>query len=71
MTEAVAADVWLVVGAYAGLGVLVWLVLVLGAMKRFDPLAAKAPVQVKLLIAPGLVALWPLVLARLLARRPA
>ena len=71
MTEAVAANIWLGVGAYATVGVVVTLVLMLGALKRLDPLAAAAPLRVKALIAPGLIALWPLVLARLFSGRPA
>ena len=70
MTEAIAANIWLGVGAYGAVGALVTLALWLGAMKRLDPVAAKAPWRVKALVAPGVVALWPLVLARLLRARP-
>ena len=66
MTEAVATTIWLAVGGYGAVGAVVTLALMLGAMKRLDPLAAAAPLQAKLLIAPGLIALWPLALARLL-----
>lgn len=69
MTEAVAINLWLGVGAYLALGALVTLALMLGAMKRLDPLAASASMWVKAIIAPGLIALWPLVLARLLRGR--
>ena len=71
MTEAVAADIWIGVGAYAAVGALVALALLLGAMRRYDPRAAVAPWRVKLLIVPGIVALWPMVLMRLLRARPA
>ena len=70
MIEALAADIWLGVGAYAAIGGLVTLALWLGAMKRFDPVAAHAPWRVKALIAPGVVALWPLVLSRLMQVKP-
>jgi hypothetical protein len=71
MSEQAAMAVWTAVGAYLGLGllVLVWL-LAAGGLARLDPLAQAAPVRVKLLTAPGLVALWPIVLLRACGVRP-
>jgi hypothetical protein len=67
MTEAIAANIWLGAGVYAGLGLLVAVALMFGGMKRIDALAATAPWSVKLLVTPGIVALWPLMLTRLIA----
>lgn len=66
MPEEMAAAFWLGAAAYAVLGVLLWLALSLGAMKRLDAAAATAPWRVKAVLAPGLIALWPIVLALLL-----
>jgi hypothetical protein len=57
--------------AYAGIGVLVAAALVLGGLRRIDAGAAAAPWQVRLLLVPGLVALWPVMLGRLGGSRPA
>jgi hypothetical protein len=40
-------------------------------LRRFDEAAARGGPGFKLLILPGLVALWPLIVARLRARGPA
>jgi hypothetical protein len=55
---------------YAGLGALVLVFLWLGGLARFDKAAAAAPWRVKLLLAPGMIALWPLMLARMVGRKP-
>ena len=65
MTETIATQIWLAIGAYCSVGGVVTLGVLLGAMQRLDPLASTAPLGVKLLIAPGLIALWPLALVRL------
>ena len=69
MSEQIAAAIWFGLAAYALLGVLVWIGLVLGLMKRLDPSAAAAPLRVQAVLAPGLIALWPIVLASLTRRR--
>lgn len=61
MSVAIAEMIWFVVGVYGALGVVFALAMVLGVMKRFDPLAHAAPLKVKALVFPGLVALWPIV----------
>jgi hypothetical protein len=58
------------VGAYAALGVLVLIALLAGGLKRFGPAAASAPLHVKALLAPGMIALWPVMLARMFGVRP-
>ena len=55
--------------AYATLGVLLWCALLLGLMKRLDASAGVAPVRVQAILAPGLIALWPIVLALLIKPR--
>jgi hypothetical protein len=62
--------VWLVLAVYAVLGLLVAVPLLLGGLRRIDAAAAAAPVRVKILWLPGLVALWPLMVLRFLGRRP-
>lgn len=70
MSYEAAGAVWLVFAAYAGVGLIVGLWLLLGGLKRVDTLGAAAPLRVKLLILPGLIALWPLMLRRLAGARP-
>ena len=69
MTEAIATNIWRAIGAYGCVGAVVALGVLLGAMSRLDPRAHVAPLGVKLLITPGLIALWPLVVMGL-ARGP-
>lgn len=57
----------LVLGAYFGVGLLVSLIYMFGGAGRIDP-AAKGkglPLRVRVLILPGIVGLWPLMLAKL------
>lgn len=68
MSEALAQMIWLAAGAYAALGVVV-AAIALSILARIDPVAAKGPLQFRLLIAPGLAALWPVTLG-LLVRGP-
>lgn len=68
MSDANAAAFWLGVVAYLACGLLVYAGLSLGGMARLDPLAKAAPAHVKLLLAPGMIALWPLLLWRLIKR---
>ena len=70
MQERIAELVWLALAAYAGAGLMVALVLLFGGIGRIDRLAAGAPVRVKLLLLPGLTALWPAIVWRLLGGRP-
>lgn len=65
MSEQVAAWIWMAFAGYLGLGALLWIGLTLGLMKRLDASAAAAPWAVKAILAPGLIALWPAVLALL------
>ncbi|MEZ6317834.1 MAG: hypothetical protein R3B49_03625 [Phycisphaerales bacterium] len=54
----------MVVGAYAAVGVVFAIAFVLVGVKRVDPVAAHAPVRVRVLFLPGAAALWPMMLAK-------
>lgn len=58
-------------GLYAALGLLVGVIYVFGGAGRIDP-AAKGkgmPIRVRLMILPGVVGLWPLMLVKLFAQK--
>jgi hypothetical protein len=57
-------------GAYVALGACVALWLVLGGISRLDHAAAGAGLGFRLIITPGLIALWPWAAWRWLARGP-
>jgi hypothetical protein len=63
MTEAMAVAIWLTLTGWMGLGLVIGLGVILFGLGRLT--AADVPVRVRLLILPGLAALWPVVLARL------
>lgn len=68
MTDVLAGLIGFGVAAYAAIGLIVTVALLAGLVARVDPAAATAPIRVKLLWAPGLVALWPAALLRLAGR---
>jgi len=55
-----------IMGGYLAIGALVGLVTVTFGAARFDPSARGMPVQARLVILPGAMLLWPVLLARLL-----
>jgi len=65
MSVAQAEIIWALIAGYFALGLGLALAMLAGWLRRLDPLAATAPWRVKLLLVPGLVALWPLMLRRL------
>jgi hypothetical protein len=65
MTEQTAGIIWLLIAAYFGVGLCVAVGTLLRGLRILDAGAATMPLRVRLLIAPGLAALWPLVIARL------
>jgi hypothetical protein len=71
MTEAMAGAIWLGLGVYFGAGLVIGLGVILFGLKRLAPEAGRIPWPVRLVILPGLAALWPVVLARLAGVRPA
>lgn len=70
MIEALFAAVGYGLAGYAAIGAMVGLRAVSGGLARLDPQAAAAPLRVKLLWAPALIALWPIVALRLAGRAP-
>lgn len=66
MTEAHVISTLLGLGGYFALGLLIGLVCVLGAIGRIDPAATTMPFRARLLVLPGMIALWPLILVRLI-----
>ncbi len=69
MTESAAELIWLALAAYLGGGLVLALVVLVFGLKRLEPNAANMPLRVRALILPGLAALWPLVLVRLVGLR--
>jgi hypothetical protein len=65
MSDAEAILVWQGLGVYLGFGLALGLGVILSGLKRLTPAAAHMPLRVRLLILPGLAALWPVVLLRL------
>jgi hypothetical protein len=59
-----------VLAAYAAVGIALAMAMLLGGLRRVDSAAAAAPLRVKLLWVPGMIALWPVMLARALGWRP-
>lgn len=71
MSEATAGLLVTALGVYVLLGVLVGLIYLFGGAGRIDP-AAKGkgmPVRARLLILPGVIGLWPLMLIKLFAQK--
>jgi hypothetical protein len=65
MTPELAGLIWTIIGAYAGIGVIVALLFVTVLIKRASAGArTAAPLQFRILIFPACVALWPIVLIR-------
>ena len=64
-----AEHIWQAVAIYAAAGLLFALVYLIFALRRVDPAAAESPLRVKILILPGIVALWPFLLLQWLAAR--
>ena len=71
MSEAAAETLVLGLGLYFAIGALVGLIYLFGAAGRIDP-AAKGkglPLRVRLLIFPGVMGLWPLMLTKLFTQK--
>ncbi|MEM9171809.1 MAG: hypothetical protein AAGA84_03805 [Pseudomonadota bacterium] len=68
MTEALAQQIVSVAGLYLLAGSAVALVFIFGGAGRIDPAARGGSLRwrVRLLITPGIIALWPLMLCKLL-----
>ena len=71
MSEAAAEILVLGLGLYFAIGALVGLIYMFGGAGRIDP-AAKGkslPLRVRLLIFPGVMGLWPLMLSKLFMQK--
>ncbi|MDX2017334.1 MAG: hypothetical protein SFY95_06800 [Planctomycetota bacterium] len=64
MPPALAHALLAIVGTYAGVGIPIALALAFSGLHRFDPAARGAGIGFRLLITPGLAALWPWALWR-------
>lgn len=69
MEPAAANFILLLAGLYTGAGLLVGVWLVAFGLGRLDPAARGTGLGVRLIILPGVVALWPLMLQRALRAR--
>ena len=69
MIEQTAEIVWLALAGYLGIGLCVAIATLLFGLRKLEPAAAAMPLRVRLLILPGLAALWPLVMARIFGVR--
>jgi hypothetical protein len=62
---------WSALGGYLGVGLAFALTMIAGGFRRLDPLAQAAPWHVKLVLIPGLAALWPIMLIKFVRGRRA
>lgn len=69
MTEQAAEIVWLSLAAYLWVGLCLAVSTLLFGLRQLETGAAAMPLGVRLLILPGLAALWPLVIARIFGLR--
>lgn len=71
MSEAAAEMLVLSLGVYFALGLLVSLIFMFGGAGRIDPAAKGSglPWRVRLLILPGIIGLWPLMLVKLVTQK--
>ncbi|MEQ9506967.1 MAG: hypothetical protein RLO80_11915 [Hyphomonas sp.] len=70
MSEAMAEAIWMGLAGYLGFGLVAGLCVALFGMKRLAPGAGPVPLRVRLLILPGLAALWPVIALRLAGVKP-
>ncbi len=59
-----AGTVLVVLGAYGAVGIIVGIALVARGVDRIDPAMRGSPKSVRLVILPGCIALWPIMLAK-------
>ena len=66
MSEATVITGLVGLGFYLAIGLVIGLVCVFGAIGRIDPAAKTMPYRARFLVLPGLAALWPLILVRVI-----
>ncbi len=69
MSENVATLIVNGLSLYALLGLTTALIFVLGGVGRIDPTAKTMPIRARLLVAPGIVGLWPLMLVKFVRQK--
>ncbi|NJK42389.1 MAG: hypothetical protein HC937_01130 [Aquincola sp.] len=69
MTESRGRTDWFSLGAYLSVGLIIALATLVFGLKRLEPGAADMPLRVRFLITPGVAALWPLIVVRLIGQR--
>lgn len=67
MSESLAAAIVLAATAYVGAGLVLAVPLVVGGLGRLDPAARTASWGFRVIVMPGVVLLWPLLVVRLAA----
>lgn len=71
MTPELAALIWTIASVYAGIGVVIALIFLTVFIKRVSPGArAAAPLQFRILVLPACVALWPVLLGKIVVLKP-
>lgn len=68
MSVAWAQAIWLGLGVYLGFGLALGLLTILFGMRRLTPV--EVPVRVRVMLLPGMAAVWPVILLRLIGVRP-
>lgn len=69
MDLALAEAITLAMGIYFAIGAVFALLFVLFGAARIDPAAKGMPVQARLIIFPGVMGLWPLMLVKLFTQK--
>lgn len=71
MSETAAKTLVLAIGLYFALGLLVGLIFMFGGAGRIDPTAKGKglPFRARILILPGIIGLWPIMLAKLFTQK--
>lgn len=65
MSEGTATLIINGLGLYALFGLMTALVFAFGGVGRIDPAAKTMPIRARLLVMPGIIGLWPLMLVKL------
>lgn len=70
MSESFAGLIWTLAAVYFGLGAVISVPVAAFMITKIDPHGAPLPLRVRLVLLPGMIALWPVILARLTGRKP-